>query len=69
MSALPQAIASNPHTNLLNVYIYIYRLQIKLGFNKKKWEVPKQYSHTIMEYEELTSSKTCKKVEASRRQN
>jgi hypothetical protein len=34
MSAPPQAIAPNPHTNLLNVYIYIYRLQIKWGLKK-----------------------------------
>jgi hypothetical protein len=34
MGALPQAIAPNPHANLLNVYVY--RLQIKWGFNKKK---------------------------------
>jgi hypothetical protein len=33
MSAIPQAITPIPHTNLLN---YIYRLQIKLGFNPKK---------------------------------
>jgi hypothetical protein len=32
MSAIPQAIAPNPHTNLLNVYIY--RLQIKWGVQK-----------------------------------
>jgi DNA-binding response OmpR family regulator len=33
-SAIPQAITPNPHTNLLNVYIY--RLQIKWGFNPRK---------------------------------
>jgi hypothetical protein len=31
MSASPQAITPNPHTNLLIVYIYICRLQIKWG--------------------------------------
>jgi hypothetical protein len=33
MSALPQAIAPNLHTNLLNVYIQIAN---KMGFQKKK---------------------------------
>jgi hypothetical protein len=33
MSAPPQAIAPNPHTNLLNVYIQI---ENKMGFQKKK---------------------------------
>jgi hypothetical protein len=33
MSALPQAIAPNPHTNLLNVYIQIPN---KMGFQQKK---------------------------------
>jgi hypothetical protein len=33
LSAPPQAITPNPHTNLLNVYI---RLQIKWGFNQKE---------------------------------
>jgi hypothetical protein len=32
MSALPQAIAPNPHTNLLNVYIEIAN---KMGFQPK----------------------------------
>jgi hypothetical protein len=32
MSALPQAIALNPHTNLLNVYIQIAN---KIGLQKK----------------------------------
>jgi hypothetical protein len=32
MSAPPQAIAPNPHTNLLNVYI---QLANKMGFKKK----------------------------------
>jgi hypothetical protein len=32
MSALLQAIAPNPHTNLLNVYIQIAN---KMGFQKK----------------------------------
>jgi hypothetical protein len=31
MSALPQAIAPNPHTNLLNVYVQIAN---KMGFQK-----------------------------------
>jgi hypothetical protein len=35
MSAPSQAIAPNPRTNLLNVYIG-YRLQIKWCFNQKK---------------------------------
>jgi hypothetical protein len=33
MSAIPQAIAPNPHTNLLNVYIQIAN---KMGFQPKK---------------------------------
>jgi hypothetical protein len=33
MSAPPQAIAPDPHTNLLNVYIHIAN---KWGFNNKK---------------------------------
>jgi hypothetical protein len=33
MSAIPQAIASNPYTNLLNVYIQIAN---KMGFQPKK---------------------------------
>jgi hypothetical protein len=33
MSALPQAIAPNPHTNLLNVYIQIAN---KMQFQHKK---------------------------------
>jgi hypothetical protein len=33
MSALPQAIAPNPHTNLLNVYVQIAN---KMGFQLKK---------------------------------
>jgi hypothetical protein len=32
MSALPQAIAPNPHTNLLDVYTQIAN---KMGFKKK----------------------------------
>jgi hypothetical protein len=36
MSAAPQAIAPNPHTKLLNVYIQIAN---KMGF-KKKQEAP-----------------------------
>jgi hypothetical protein len=35
LSAPPQAIAPNPHTTLLNVQ-YMYGLQMKWGFNKKK---------------------------------
>jgi hypothetical protein len=34
MSAPPQAIAPNPHTNLLNAYIYIHTN--KMGFQQKK---------------------------------
>jgi hypothetical protein len=37
MGAPPKAIAPNPHTNLLNVYICIYILQIKWGFDKKNY--------------------------------
>jgi hypothetical protein len=33
MSAIPQAITPNPHTNLLNVYIQIAN---KMGFQPKK---------------------------------
>jgi hypothetical protein len=33
MSVAPRAIAPNPHTNLLNVYIQIAN---KMGFQKKK---------------------------------
>jgi hypothetical protein len=33
MSASPQAVAPNPHTNLLNVYIQI---ENKMGVQKKK---------------------------------
>jgi hypothetical protein len=33
MSAIPQAIAPNPHTNLLNAYIQIAN---KMGFQPKK---------------------------------
>jgi hypothetical protein len=32
MTALPQAIAPNPHTNLLNVYVQIAN---KMGFQQK----------------------------------
>jgi hypothetical protein len=40
MSAILQAIAPNPHTNLLIVYVYIYicRLQIKWGLKKLVYE-------------------------------
>jgi hypothetical protein len=33
MSAIPQAIAPNPHTNLLNLFIHIAN---KMGFQQKK---------------------------------
>jgi hypothetical protein len=33
MSALPQAIAPNPHTSLLNLYVQIAN---KVGFQQKK---------------------------------
>jgi hypothetical protein len=36
MSAISRAITPNPQTNLMNVCIYIHRLQIKWGFNQKK---------------------------------
>jgi hypothetical protein len=37
MSAIPRAITPNPHTNLLNVYIYIYiQIANKKGFKPKK---------------------------------
>jgi hypothetical protein len=40
MSAHPQAIAPNPHTNLLNVYIQI---AIKMGFQQQqKWNYREQ---------------------------
>jgi hypothetical protein len=44
MSAPPQAIAPNPHTNLLNIYV-IYRFQIKRGFNHKKNSYIHLHSH------------------------
>jgi hypothetical protein len=37
MSAPPQAIAPNPHTNLLNVYIQIAN---KMGFQQNKKRLP-----------------------------
>jgi hypothetical protein len=36
MSSIPRAITSNPHTNLL--IIYICRLQIKWGFKKNSFK-------------------------------
>jgi hypothetical protein len=39
MSAPPQVIASNPHTNLLNVYVYIYiyiKIANKMGVQQKE---------------------------------
>jgi hypothetical protein len=36
MSALPQATAPNPNTNLLNVYVQIAN---KMGFKKKSYFV------------------------------
>jgi hypothetical protein len=36
MSAIPQAITPNPHTNLLNVYIQIAN---KMGFQQKNLHV------------------------------
>jgi hypothetical protein len=39
MSAPPQAIAPNPHTNLLNVYIQIAN---KMGVQPKKTGLQKQ---------------------------
>jgi hypothetical protein len=41
MSAIPQAITPNPHTNLLIVCIYIYiyiQIANKMGFQKEKIE-------------------------------
>jgi hypothetical protein len=35
LSANPQAIAPNPHTNLLNIYIYI-QIANKIGFQQQK---------------------------------
>jgi hypothetical protein len=41
MSALPQAIAPNPRTNLLNVYMYI-QIANEIGFQPKKRKKKKQ---------------------------
>jgi hypothetical protein len=35
ISAIPQAITPNPHTNLLNIYIYI-KIANKMGFQPKR---------------------------------
>jgi hypothetical protein len=50
MSAPPQAIAPNPHTNLLNVYIQIVN---KMGFQPTNQPTKKQ------NYSVLTGSVCC----------
>jgi hypothetical protein len=62
MSAPPQAIAPNPHTNLLNVYIYIYiyiQIANKMGFKQKKSQVQVTLLLTVIQSVYLAIEHPC----------